>query len=98
MPLHDVKIGVWCAIGDERITGLIFFRDTVDSRTYRNGILAPFFRELTDRERDLPFFQEESATAHTADISMREIEFAFHDRIISRDIWPARSPDMTPCD
>ena len=31
---------------------------------------------------------------------MREIERVFHDRIISRDLWPARTPDMTPppCD
>ena len=30
---------------------------------------------------------------------MREIERVFHDRIISMDLSPARSPDMTPsCD
>ena len=29
---------------------------------------------------------------------MHEIERVFHDRIIRRDIWPARSSDMTPCD
>ena len=29
-------------------------------------------------------------------ISKREIERVFYDRIISRDLWPARSPDMTP--
>ena len=29
---------------------------------------------------------------------MCEIERVFNYRIISRDLWPARSPDMTPCD
>ena len=29
---------------------------------------------------------------------MSKIECVFHDRTISRDLWPARSPDMTPCD
>ena len=29
---------------------------------------------------------------------MREIERGFHDRIINRDLWLARSPDMTLCD
>ena len=30
---------------------------------------------------------------------MREIERVFHDRIISWDLWPARTPDMIPpCD
>ena len=28
---------------------------------------------------------------------MCEIERVFHDRIISTDLWPARSPEMTPC-
>ena len=32
------------------------------------------------------------------EISMREIERVFHDRIISSDLWPARSPDKSPCD
>ena len=60
------------------------------------AILTPFFRELTNRGRDFTFFQQDSATAHTADILMREIERVFHDRNISRDLWPARSPDKTP--
>ena len=29
---------------------------------------------------------------------MREIERVSQDRIISRDLWPACSPDITPCD
>ena len=55
-----------------------------------------FFRELTYRERDFAFFQQDFATAHSADISMREIERVFHDSIINRDLWPPRSSDMTP--
>ena len=93
-----MKIGVWCAISGERIIGPIFFRNIADSRTYVNDILTPFFGELTDRERHFAFFQQDSATAHTADILMREIERMFLDRIINGDLWPARSPDMTPCD
>ena len=27
---------------------------------------------------------------------MREIECGFHDRIISKDLWPAHSPNMIP--
>ena len=97
MPLHDAKICIWCTISSERIIGPIFFWNTVVFRTYVNDILTSFFRELTDRERDAAFFQQDSATAHTAVISMCEIERMFHDRIISRDLWPAHSPDMTAC-
>ena len=73
-----MKIGVWCVIRGKRIVGPTFY-NTVDSRTYVNDILTPFFRELTYRERDFAFFQKDSATAHTADISIREIERVFHD-------------------
>ena len=93
-----MKIGVWCTIRSERIIGPIFFQNTVDSRTYVNDILTPFFMELTDREHDFAFFQQDSATAYTADNSTYKIGRVFHDRIISRDLWPADSPDMTPCD
>ena len=29
---------------------------------------------------------------------MREIESFFQDRTISKDLWPPRSPDLTPAD
>jgi len=29
---------------------------------------------------------------------MREIESFFQDRIISKNLWPPRSPDLTPAD
>ena len=32
------------------------------------------------------------------EISMREIERVFRNRIISRDLWPAHFPDITRCD
>ena len=73
------KIGAWCSISGEKIIGPILFWNAVYSRTYVNNILAPFFRELTHRERDFALFQQDSATAHTADISMREIERVFHE-------------------
>ena len=80
------------------LEGPIFFQNTVYSRTYVNDTLTPFFRELTNRERNFAFFQQDSATAHTVDISMREIEYVFHDGIITRYLWSARCPDMTPYD
>ena len=38
-------------------------------------------------------------TAHTAKESMRELRCTFGGRIISKGLWSARSPDLTPpCD
>jgi len=36
--------------------------------------------------------------SHIKHASMREIESFFKDRIISKNLWPPRSPDLTPAD
>ena len=46
-------------------------------------------------------FQQDGATAHTARCSMELLRENFHGRFISLrgDVpWPARSPDLAPCD
>ena len=98
VPLHDAKIGVWCAVSAKRIIGPIFFEDTINSERYRTQILAPFFQLLSDNERQYGYFQQDSATAHTAADSLDAIREVFDDRIISRGLWPSRSPDLTVCD
>ncbi|PSN40406.1 hypothetical protein C0J52_19264 [Blattella germanica] len=65
--LQDQKIGVWCAINGHRIIGPIFFEETINSERYENFILDLFFDELTYQERMSVYFQQDSATAHTAD-------------------------------
>jgi hypothetical protein len=51
LPLHDKRIGVWCAISARRIIGPIIYNDTVNAARYVNNILSPFFAELTEEER-----------------------------------------------
>ena len=98
VPLHDQKVGVWCAISRTRLIGPIFFDDTVNSQRYINNILNPFFNQLTDYEKENGTFQQDNATAHTARASLAAIQNVFEDRVISRGRWPARSPDLNPCD
>ena len=76
----------------------IFYDDTINAERYRNNILAPFFEQFTDTECRSGYFQQDSATAHTADQSLEFIVEIFENRIISRGLWPARSPDITACD
>ncbi|PNF43794.1 hypothetical protein B7P43_G09755 [Cryptotermes secundus] len=66
VPLHSEKLGVWCAVSPRRIIGPLFFHETLNSDRYINGILNPFFKQLSAEERQYEYFQEESATAHTA--------------------------------
>jgi hypothetical protein len=96
MALHDQKVGVWCAISRMRIIGPIFFNDTTNVERYRTDIREPFLGHLTEREIEGVWFQQDGATAHTASSSLQFLEDIFGNRIISRGIWPAPSPDLTP--
>jgi hypothetical protein len=42
-------------------------------------------------------FQQDGATTHTTNSTMQMSEF-FGGRIISRNLWPPRSPDLSPPD
>jgi hypothetical protein len=96
--LHSEKIGVWCAGSAQQSTGPIFFHKTVNSHWYMNNILNPFFHQQTAEERNYGYFQKENATAHANDNSMGPIHDVFDDRIISKGLWPPRSPDLSSCD
>jgi hypothetical protein len=41
---------------------------------------------------------QDGATAHTATYSIFVLNDVFENRLISRGLWPARSPDLKPCD
>ena len=97
-PLYDRKVGVWCAVSQTRIIGPIFFENTINSQRYISDILQPFFQHLTAYEKQNGWFQQDGATAHTARASMQALQEVFDDRIISRGLWPPRSPDLTPPD
>ena len=99
-PLHSEKIGVWCAMSRSKIIGPIFFNETVTADRYQHQILMPFL-ELLDQNQintATTWFQQDGATAHTARTSLRFLEDIYEDRVISKGIWPARSPDLTPLD
>jgi hypothetical protein len=94
--LHPKKVGGWCA-ASARIVGLVFFQETINCERYVQAILGQFFPELTEEERLYGWFQQDSATAQTARMSMQALSDVFGDRIISNGIWPGRSPDLN-CD
>jgi hypothetical protein len=51
LPLHDEKIGVWCAISASRIIGHIFYNDTLNGARYVNKTQSQFFAKPTEEER-----------------------------------------------
>jgi hypothetical protein len=91
-PLHDKRIGVWCAISACRITGRISYNDTVNVARYVNNILSPFFIELIEEESLYSVFQQDSATAHNGVYKFGRTVGSFCDRIISHGLWLPHSP------
>jgi hypothetical protein len=79
------KISVWCAISTRRITGPIFYNNTVNAARYMNNNLSPFFAELTEEERLYGVFQQDSATAH---INLEALRKVFSGHVICHGLWP----------
>ena len=63
-----------------------------------NGVHNESVDQLDGDELRNGYFQQDGATCHTSNDSMTEIESFFDDRIISKVLWPPRSPDLSPPD
>lgn len=95
-PLHCQKTGVWCALSRRRIVGPLFFETTVNSVVYQD-IITQFIALLEEDERYC-WLQQDGATCHTSNETMRFLREFFGERLISKGLWPPRSPDLTPAD
>jgi hypothetical protein len=62
------------------------------------NIFSEFVNQLTENELTEGSFQQDGATCHTSNASMREIESYFSDPFISKNLLPPRSSDLTPRD
>ena len=60
--------------------------------------MYPFFAQLEEGEIDKTYFQQDSATAHTARMFMALLDDVFADSTICKTIWPPRFPDLSPPD
>jgi len=61
-------------------------------------IFRTFVNQLDDEELSIGYFQQDGATSHTSHASVAEIQSFVGDRVISKGLWPPRSPDLTPPD
>jgi hypothetical protein len=73
----------------------VFLNETVNCETYVQAILGQLFSELTEG-RLCAWFQQDSATARTARMSVQTLSDIIGDRIIITGIWPTRSSDLNP--
>jgi hypothetical protein len=61
-------------------------------------LLNDFIGLLQEDEITCSSFQQDGATAHTTNNSMKLLNEIFGERVISGNVWPLRSPDLTPPD
>ncbi|GFG40733.1 hypothetical protein Cfor_01122, partial [Coptotermes formosanus] len=92
-PLRDGKICLAC---DECTA--IYFNERANADRCVKNILRSFLAELTEGEKLYCYFQQDSATDPTAHVSLEALRKVFDGLVISRGLWPPRSPDLTPCD
>jgi len=62
------------------------------------GIFSTFVNQLDNEELSIGYFQQDGVTSHTSHACMAEIQSFLGDRVISKGLWPLRSPDLTPPD
>jgi hypothetical protein len=62
------------------------------------NIFSEFVKQLRDDKLTEGYLQQYDAMCHTSNASMREIESYFGDRLILKNLWPSRSPDLMPPD
>ena len=59
VPLHDLKVTVWCAVTECKIINQMFFKETINSYHYIQLILTLFFRELTQEQKEVSLLHAE---------------------------------------
>lgn len=69
----------------------------MNSDTYCSFI-DQFVITLSDNERRHAWFQQDNATAHTSRQTTRYLTQTFGNRRIDKELFPPRSPDLTPVD
>jgi hypothetical protein len=77
-----VKVGVRCSLSARRIVVPVFLKETINCKIYVQVILRKFFPDLTEEESLYDWFQQDSATAHTACMSLQALSDIFGDRNI----------------
>ena len=57
-----------------------------------------FVNQSTEDELTTGYYPQDGATCHTSNASMREIENLLKTELSQKNLWPPRSPDLTPAD
>ncbi|KAK2954616.1 putative transposable element tc3 transposase [Blattamonas nauphoetae] len=97
-----LPVNVFAAISSQGILGPYFFAEKNAGVVYRSLLTEFFFPALRGRSHfDTQYFMQDGASPHTAIDTRTKLNQTLPNRWIGMYgpmEWPARSPDMTPCD
>ena len=94
-------VTVWCGINSNEIIGPVFFNGTVNKDNFLKEVIDDVVVPYFNRQPHNCLFQQDGASAHYANIVRDRLNDKLNGRWIGRRgaiEWPARSPDLTPCD
>ena len=106
-PNHSPKVMVFCGIRRGGTFGLKFYRnESMNSQMYHALLqhhVLPEIRVWNGGSLNNLVWMQDGAPCHVTDMNMRYLDRQFQDRVVSRRPvrgrdWPARSPDLNPCD
>ena len=101
VPVRSPGIMFWCGVSKERIIGPYEIKDgNVTGESYRNLLIRKVFPRLASLRTDF-VFQQDGASPHRATRVRAYLNRKCNNYWIGRQgpvDWPARSPDLTPCD
>ena len=98
VPNDDNGVMVWCGLTSSGIIGPYFFEEKVTGESYL-AMLEQFLWPKIKQKR--LWFQQDGAPAHYASKMRSWLDEKLSGRWLGRRgpiEWPARSPDLTPCD
>ena len=102
---YSQKVNVWCGILGDRIIGPFFFNYSLNAERLVNFFDGQFwdtFEDLPLNVRQGMYLQLDGASIHNSRIVREWLNEHFPMRWIGRnspfELWPPRSPDITPLD
>jgi inhibitor of nuclear factor kappa-B kinase subunit alpha len=106
-PTFSEKLMVFCGMKNDGTFGLKFYRNiSMNGQRYHSLLqyhVLPGLKAWNNGNLDNLWWQQDGAPCHVTNINMRYLDSQFDNRVISRQPingidWPARSPDLNPCD
>ena len=96
------KITVWCGMTSDKIVEPFISRDTINAQRYLIILQENIWPEVNTWENiEELIFMQDGVPRHFATVVREWLNEHFPGRWLARrgpHEWPARSPDLTPCD